>query len=466
MAALACTLMLSACASTDSGARSEQVNPEAWVRNLDAVVAEEEANDVGELASVASARGEVGATYGGGQDAAGPRKVFDEIQLAREAAKAEAAELLRQAENLVLAGELVRAEELLERASKTDPSNDAASRSLAEVRQLLGDSQIDSISRDFFDREELARDMVSTEIRNAITLGANAEEAGNYERAVDYYKNALEMARNEPFDLQLETEMQKAQDNLERAEAKRKDQEEKDYRSRQAMIEQQRRRELETSLDYIANQIRELHRRARMSEEDKNFRRAVYLYDQILALNPKDQVANHRRLIAKKQAHIYEMDRLIRKSVENYETAVFGVEQSSIVYQEIFRYPGREEWLRISPKVITIEEIVDKAQSPLEKEVRRKLTVPYPSFAVPEPTPLREVLAELTSLTGLNYFLKGAEGDDGGDTEIKLEEVRNLPLENLLRLILRQVGEDHGFVVSEGAIVIGPRESLREPTYF
>src|SRR5690606_21189216 len=102
--------------------------------------------------------------------------------------------------------------------------------------------------------------------------------------------------------------------------------------------EEQRRAQADDSIAYLKTQIRELHRRAQVAQEAKEFKKAARLYEQILALNPQDGVARQNLHYVNRQAHIHEMDAKLRRAVENYELAVIGVEESSIVYQDIFRY--------------------------------------------------------------------------------------------------------------------------------
>ena len=221
-----------------------------------------------------------GQVYGGGQDFDDPDSpggVLDRMSLGRQAAVAEARELVEQAKARVLAGELEMAEELLERAVNADPQNEDASLDLAEVRQLLGDGrgEMQNVARSVFELERLSRERTRAEIRHAINLGINHKEIGEYDAAVTQFKNAIDMVRSEPFDLRLDDELAKTQQLLEQTEQLRDEQAERDRRELQSMIDTTMQDELGNSMEYLENQIRELHRRAKRAMEADEFDRAV-----------------------------------------------------------------------------------------------------------------------------------------------------------------------------------------------
>src|SRR5690606_1696881 len=173
-----------------------------------------------------------------------------------------------------------------EEALSIDPSNARAEAVLAEVRLILGDSK-DLVASDYFRSEQLRRDYVRAEVRRALAEGMNYEELDDYDRALSAYRRAVDLARNEPFDLQLDAEIRQAQVSIERAEQKQSEHEERSRLQRLREIEEQRRAQADDSIAYLKTQIRELHRRAQVAQEAKEFKKAARLYEQILALNPQ-----------------------------------------------------------------------------------------------------------------------------------------------------------------------------------
>ncbi|MCZ6793370.1 MAG: hypothetical protein O7J95_07135 [Planctomycetota bacterium] len=346
--------------------------------------------------------------------------------------------------------------------------NATADRLLAEVRQMLGDSrgEIANVSRDFFEQEKLKRELTRAEIRRAIARGIRYESEDEYDLALESYRRAKTMIRYEPFDLALDEEMREVELRIPEAEKGKARKDEEDRRERERMAQESLQADSHRSMAYVKNQIRQLYRRADTAKENKRFELAAQHYQQILQLNPRDERASRWLAVVKQQNRLQTLDDLMRRSVENYELAVLGVLESSVIYQKIFRYPEQEEWIRISPKVISIEERVAQAQTEEEKDIRRRLGLAY-TFGVPEETSLQDVLAELQSLSGINFFIRpGEDGTDPGESAVQLDQLEGLPLRNILNLVLRQVGEDVRYIIKEGTVIIGPRGDLQETKYF
>ena len=228
------------------------------------------------------------------------------------------------------------------------------------------------------------------------------------------------------------------------------------------MIADKKRLEEATTIEFVENHIRSLRRRATSAVEAQNYDKAASLYEEILVLNPNDIEALTQRRLSKERHHLQQMDKFMRSSVENFRKAVLAVEESSVVYQAIFRYPEKDVWERITPKVTDIREQIAKFESPIEKAVRARLSQPI-TYGLEESVPLRDALKDLQSLTGVNFFIQDA---DLGDTEVDLETLTNLPLRNVLAFLLKKAGEEVGYVIRDGAIVIASdSEQLEEPKY-
>lgn len=397
--------------------------------------------------------------------AASADDIFNDMKRDQSTAGGRVEQLLDLAENASRSGDYTRAESYLEQVLLIDPDNQRAEVLLAEVRHILGDSA-GEVAQDFFDQEALHRDWVRAQVRRALADGASYEELEEYDRAIQSYRRAIDLVRSDPFDLQLDAELRQAQASMERAQKLQRAFEAAERQRRLKLIEEKQRADAESSFEYLKSQIRELHRRAQVALDAEDFEKAARLYESVLELNPRDEVAKRNLRFANQQAHIHAMDEYTRRAVENYELAVLGVEESSIVFEDIFRYPKRDDWLRLAPRVTTLEERVAQTQSVEEKEINRRLESLVPSFAIPEQTSLKDVLAELQNLSGVNFFIQSGQAGELADAPIRLDQVDQLPLKNLLRLILGQAGDDVGYVVDEGAVTIGPREGLAQPTYF
>ena len=396
-----------------------------------------------------------------------PGNAGDVIKRMRETGKVNqgaSTSLVGEARKHRILGELFEAELKLQQALNLWPSNEPAQQLLDEVRMLRGDrrGEVPVVAKDIREQLMVQRQMLRYEIERQLNRAMQFAENSEYDKAIDSYNRAIDGINHSPFDLGIDAYLARAKQGLAKSESEKK---RKDFEDQQAllrMIQQSKREQEAESLDFIENHIRALRRRATAARENHNYDKAGELYEKILSLNPHDEDAQNHHRLSREHHHIQQLDILLRANIDNYRKAVIGVLESSVIYQDIFRYPDKDEWIRLSPKVVTIEEQIAKFESPLEKEIRRKLAQSI-TYGLEEPVPLREALSDLQGLTGVNFFIQSS---DIGDTEVQLETLNNLPLSNVLAFLLKSAGDGVGYVIKEGAVVIAEdEEQLQEPKY-
>ena len=408
---------------------------------------------------------------GGGQEDGGkvaePGNAADVLKRMRETGKVNqgaSTTLAAEANKHRILGELFEAELKLQQALNLWPANERAQQLLDEVRMLRGDrrGEVPVVAKDIREQLKVQRQMLRYEIERHLNRAMQHSEESDYDKAIDSYNRAIDGINHAPFDLGIDSYLDRAKQGLAKSQAEKKRKDFEDQQSLLRMIQQSKRVQEAESLDFIENHIRALRRRATAARDNRDYDKAGELYEKILALNPHDEDAQNQHRLAREHHHLQTLDRFMRANIDNYRKAVLGVLESSVIYQEIFRYPDKDEWIRLSPKVVTIEEQIAKFESPLEKEIRRKLAQSI-TYGLEEPVSLREALSDLQGLTGVNFFIQSS---DLGDTEVQLETLNNLPLSNVLNFLLRNAGDGVGYVIREGAVVIAEdEEQLQEPKY-
>jgi general secretion pathway protein D len=396
-----------------------------------------------------------------------PGNAGDVIKRMRETGKVNqgaSTSLVGEARKHRTLGELFEAELKLQQALNLWPSNEPAQQLLDEVRMLRGDrrGEVPVVAKDIREQLMVQRQMLRYEIERQLNRAMKFAENSEYDKAIGSYNQAIDGINHAPFDLGIDAYLERAKQGLARSESEKKRKDFEDQQTLLRMIQQSKREQEAESLDFIENHIRALRRRATAARENHNYDKAGELYEKILTLNPHDEDAQNQNRLSREHHHIQQLDMLLRANIDNYRKAVLGVLESSVIYQDIFRYPDKDEWIRLSPKVVTIEEQIAKFESPLEKEIRRKLAQSI-TYGLEEPVPLREALSDLQGLTGVNFFIQST---DIGDTEVQLETLNNLPLSNVLAFLLKNAGDGVGYVIREGAVVIAEdEEQLQEPKY-
>jgi tetratricopeptide (TPR) repeat protein len=367
---------------------------------------------------------------------AGNDDIFRELGLNREARREQAKELVRLAKDHMKNGELIRAEGRLDEAHRLDPENEEAERLLSQVRFELGDQRgtIAETARWVADLQKVQRDQARTVILRLLNEGRRFQEDGDFAKAVDRYERAIEGIRNFHFNLNLDAELREAQAGLAQSTARKKEKDEEERARFEAMLRDTARAERATSMTYLENQLRELRRKAKVAESEQDYDRAIMLYERILVINPRDEEALDRLESVKELNHSVKMNEHMRRAAENFEIAVLSIEESSVVYQQIFRYPDPKEWERITPKVPSIEDEIAATETTVEKEIKRKLEQPLSVGFDGELLP--DALKQLQTFSGINFILTKEGSEAAADKQIKLDRYEDLPLKNVLNLLL------------------------------
>ena len=411
---------------------------------------------------------ERGVLLGGGQDPRDAGGVLDRLRQGEALQKSASEQLAAEARQHMDLGELEEAEIKLEQAIASWGENEQARQWLDEVRMLRGDRRGEAphMSRRLRDEARVERDLLRYEVERHLNQAELAYDKGDFSKAIDQYKKAADGIQNAPYDLDLDNYLTRAEQGLEKSEASQAAADEEERLALKKIVQSEKVSEDRESLKFVQNHIRALRRRADSALDDEDFNRAAGLYGQILELDPHDDAAMRNQRYASEREYITSLDRTIRSAAENYEKAVLAVEESSIIYQKIFRYPDKEEWLRLSPQRITIEQQADQEESAVTRNLRLRLSQPV-SFGVEEETPLRDVLNDLQRLTGINFIIKSGDGDDLGEENVTMEQLKNLPVQDILSFLLKSLeAEEVGYVIREGAVVIAQgQENLREPEY-
>jgi len=397
-----------------------------------------------------------------------PAEALRDTRASQQLRNDESAELTHQAEISLRDQDLLRAEGLLEQARRLDPNNQEAERLYSNVQVLLGNKpgSAAAMIRSLREDQVVQREQARAEVRRLINQAIRHEETQDYTQAVNNYERALEAIRNFPFDLdlgELETQARTRLDRAKGEQRKKEAQEQQDFLDK---VNENIKSSQINDLEVLSNQIRELRRKAASAEENERYDRAITLYERILTINPRDDGARRKHHRAKKMRHVALKERYLRQQASTYVSAIVSLEESSVVYQKIFRYPDRKEWLRISPKIASVAERIAASETEHEKEIKRLLGEPYGlSF---DETPIQDALDNLAEVSGINFVLTREGAENAADQTFSFESVTELPLRDYLDFLLTAAGDSEApfnWTIKEGAIVLGPADSLKQREY-
>ncbi|NRA74597.1 MAG: hypothetical protein HRU16_01540, partial [Planctomycetes bacterium] len=362
----------------------------------------------------------------------------------------------------------VEAEEKLQEATRLDPSNQSARQMLDTVMLILGDrsGDIQDLRRRLVEEKNVRLQQDVFELERLYLTGRRAMDDNNYDKAITTFDQVLERIRWFPFDFDLTEQQNRTIQSKDEATRLKRDFEAAQRREREMRILSDAESEMARSVSFIQNRIEEILRQARRLFSDREYVGVIDLCDEVLSLDPSRQDVRALRREAAELRHLYEiLDSGMQTNAEWNRTFISQLE-SEIPYTEIFNFPTREDWLRITRQEQSLEDRLQAVETVQQKSIRSKLRVRVASVEFQD-EPFDQVISFLQDLSGINFVLtkEAREALEGGDGTVRLAEVTDLPLENVLNLVLQGNDPAFSYVIRSGAVLIGPSDSLRNDLF-
>ncbi|MGB1810532.1 MAG: hypothetical protein ACPHQT_09660, partial [Planctomycetota bacterium] len=325
---------------------------------------------------------------------------------------------------------------------------------IRDLQRRMVDEKKVRLQQDVFELERLYLD------------GRRAMDEGSYDKAITVFDQILERIRWFPFDYDLSDQQNRARQSKEESIRLQNEFAATEKREREMRILAEAESEMARSVSFIQNRIDEILRQARRLFSERDYERVITLCDEVLLLDPSRKDVRALRREAAELRHLYEvLDTSLQTQLEWDRTFLSQLE-SEIPYTDIFNFPTREEWLRISRQEQSLEDRLQAVESQQVKTIRSRLKVRVASVEF-EDEPFEQVIQFLRELSGINFVLTKEASDalEGGDGTVRLAEVTDLPLENVLNLVLQGNDPPFTYVIRSGAVLIGPSDSVRNDVF-
>lgn len=405
------------------------------------------------------------------QDDSGiPSEPLEVMSIRIQERQARAQSLFELGKELFRQQKYEQAEEQFAKAVKLDPEHSEASRALVQVRSILG-SRRDSVysQSEFIRQQKVIRDEeIKVELEHLIRI-AKAE----FERI------RLDLDRLEP-DIALERLESNKNAFVKAAElaktlSGRLDRE--SYRgiiegyidqnerlitqvnaeiSRRQRIKSKRLRvmELEENEEYLRNRIRNLIKQIEEQIEQEKYTSAMKLADDVLLIDPSNALVQSMREQAQQLRHekqTREAEALQKKEITR---RWLQIKEASIPYSDTVVYP--DDWNFISSR--QSQTLTRKKEPEWQLEIKKRMDQVL-RYSCPG-LPLKEVLSQLSDITGLNIILDPAVDNQMSEDDkfISQFELEGMKLRYILSYILRLVNLT--YVLKDDAIMITSPESI------
>jgi type II secretory pathway component GspD/PulD (secretin) len=385
-----------------------------------------------------------------------------------DANKAQAQQLVEQAETARAAGRLEEALALYLRASDLDPSNSAAQQGRNQLaEQLRPTGQMDLLTQQQIANQQ-QRDYINYSFQTSMNNAQAAISAGDFTAA----RNALQSARVAastntgvftPQEINaFNAQIAQMQTSIDSAAETRRLADLNEERNRALREQNQAAMEQEQQIhSTVADLIRESRR---LSDEHK-YRESLAVIDHILALDPNNDYALGARPLVEDRMMIQQQ--VMYRNLFNQQEVrqLNAAEELKIPYSDILRYPTN--W----PDLSALRDRTTSLERGLrneDQEVIAKLDRKLPEIKF-DAVGFNDVVEFLRDVSSANIFvnwraLEGAGVERSAPVTARLRDVK---FSKALDVILRDVGGGTvklGYTVDQGVITISTEEDLSSNT--
>ncbi len=388
-------------------------------------------------------------------DAAAPAPQSPQEGMAEDAQRAAR---LRQQQTFLSAEYLTEGDRSLERgdlegaltsyanALDLDPSSQKAREQMRKVEALLGDryATAGSFLEDAAQREVVRRAQARMAAEDARMRAKNALAQGDYNTAVEQYRQAEIILRYNPLIATDSLDARIVQGELETAVRLAEEGKAEAARRAAETADEARRRTEDSARRYREDRLRELFDRANTAFLAEDYPRAEALTSQVLLEDPNNGPARELRDLAKDMRHAKTEERNRTQYREQWIRTFEELDTMDVPQTETLVFDDLKRWREVSQRTPLEFSQLDPVEAQDKQVVLDRLdsTPIEPKFLGPDGngSPLEEVANFLQSVTGVNFLVspKVKEELDEEQRTIKLD----LPTRSV-RKVLDLIAETH-----------------------
>lgn len=413
---------------------------------------------------------------GGGPGAEAPPQTPSE-QLAADAERLQ----VKEGQRAFLASKYIEeGDTLLERAAleealaayssaiSVDPSNQVARERFQKVEAMLGDrfAAAADVLDDEVEREIVRRTQARISAERADKLGDTALSQGEYDLAIERYREAELILRYHPLVADGTLDEQLVAGKLARAIELRDEAElEAERRARETARLAAQEAELRER-QYRENRLITLYNEANSAFLNEQYARAEALCQQILLEDQDNEAAQHLLAIASEARHLNTAERNRRDYREQWLRTFEELDTMNVLQNESVLFDDLRRWKEVSQREpLEMESVWSGGTGDDEKAVvlrRLEETRFKPNFAGEdgEGAALEDVAAFLQSLTGVNFVLSAKVRDELDEEEKTI--TLDLPESSVKKILdlISETSENLRWKIEDGVVKFVTKEEL------
>ncbi|MFN0245142.1 MAG: hypothetical protein ACKVWV_19840 [Planctomycetota bacterium] len=393
----------------------------------------------------------------------------DAVKLARrnEQQTFLASEYIREGDVLLERADLAGALKAFSTALEVQPGNTEARDRMHKVEALMGSRYQDAASfiQDAADLEVVRRAQARMAAEDAAKKGDDAYRAGQYDRAIEHYRQAEMILRYNPLvateSLDERLVASKLATALESAEQAARDADESARVSAQAAREKREREERE----YRETRMRSLYSQANAAFLNEDYARAEALTQQILNEEPGNQAAASMRQTARDARHARNEEKNRQDYREQWIRTFEELDTMNVPQTDTLVFDDLKRWNEVSQRRPLEFSTLDPLSTEDKQLILQRLdAVSFaPNFGTEDGggSPLEEIASFLQSLTGINFMLSTKVRTELDDEQ---KSVRLQLPERSVRKVLDIIAETHenlAWKIDNGVVLFVTRDELK-----
>ncbi len=388
------------------------------------------------------------------------------LQLIRERQQFLASDYIENGNALLDRGDLEGALQHYATALEVMPTNQEARDALRRVEALMGDrfAVIPDFMEDDVQRERVRRAQALIAAETASMEGDRHMRAGEYDQAIEAYRQAELVLRWHPLIATDTLDEQIIRNKLESALVLQEEAVREAAALRLAEAEEARERAEQEARNRRVNTLKTLYRESWKAYQREDYRQAENLARQILLNDPGNSDAEKMRDIAQAARHRAVDDTLTRDMREQWLRTMQDLEFLAVPQNESIVFDDIERWREVDRRQpLTFEENAAVTEQTSAQLILRRLEEVRiaPDFGSDgEGAPLTEVADFLQNLTGVNFIVSNKVRDelDEEQTSINL----SLPERSVRKVLdlIAELSEELNWKIEDGVVKFVTNEEM------
>ncbi|MCZ6691141.1 MAG: hypothetical protein O7H41_16255 [Planctomycetota bacterium] len=358
------------------------------------------------------------------------------------------------------------AERQLLKSLQSDPNHAGAIRLLQRTQFILGKrpGEIPSVIDRLRNETEVRIQEFRIEIERTMNEGIKLSNDREFDKAAERFERAIEQMHYFPFFVDTSDIQKEAEHRLATARSMHLEKRRGIRRSVQNAAEEEARIGRALNLRQVQRRVADLMKKATEAFGKEEFEKCEEVCDMILELDHRSSRAARLREKAMRARHVKKALTNIRERLEHFRGQIVAVKTSAVPYQEIFRWPSKEDWEAVNLRSKGLETFFTPDETPETRKIKERLDVQRITLNFEE-TPFGVAIDFMKDVTGLNFVVSNLAEEIVEDEGLAVTlKVTNLPLRNALRLILDH-NPDLRYSIRYDVIFITTAEDVEEDLY-